>query len=135
MAMGPCDKLCKFPQLDINTSHHHCTNQTCGKKYHAVCASEVSHPQAEELGLSLGSDLLCPSCAFILLTSGALPLLMGRMLNTKALRKIGGEVETNASNTNTGGGVEETASNPGGVAEVKKAEKKSSCTKQHLNHM
>jgi len=124
MVMGPCEKLCIFPQLDVDTSHHHCANQTCGKKYHAVCAPEVSHPQAEELGLSLGSDLLCPSCVFILLTSGALPLLTGRKLNMKALRRIGREVEANASNMNTGGDVEEKASNPGGEAEVKKAEKK-----------
>jgi hypothetical protein len=40
---------------------------------------------------------------FILLTSGALPLLTGRKLNMKALRRIGREVEANASNMNTGG--------------------------------
>jgi len=45
-------------------------------------------------------------------------------LNTKALRKIGREVETNASNTNTGRDVEEKALDPGGVAEAKKAGKK-----------
>jgi hypothetical protein len=112
--MGPCDKLCKFPQLDVKASHHHCPNQTCGKKYHAVCTLEVHHPQAEELGLSLGSDLLCPSCAFIFSTSGAL-LSLTRWDAEENVSNPGRVAEE--LNMKAGGDMEENVLNPGGVSE------------------
>jgi len=84
------------------------------KKYHAVCPPEARHPQAEELGLTLGSDLLCPSCAFIFLTSGALPSLT-RWGMEENVSNPGGVAEE--LNMKAGGDVKENVLNPGGVAE------------------
>ena len=58
--MGKCWKHCQFPLLPVEASQHCCFN--CSKKFHALCSS-VRHPRADELGLGLGSDILCPTCA------------------------------------------------------------------------
>jgi len=54
--MGECWKLCQFPLLPVEASQHHCFN--CSNKFHALYSS-VRHPRADELGLGLGSDILC----------------------------------------------------------------------------
>jgi hypothetical protein len=58
--MGKCWKHCQFPLLPVEASQHRCFNGS--KKIHAFCSS-VRHPRADELGLGLGSDILCPTCA------------------------------------------------------------------------
>jgi hypothetical protein len=37
---------------------------------------DVSHPQATELGLTMGNDMLCPSCASVFTNSGVLPSIL-----------------------------------------------------------
>jgi hypothetical protein len=71
--MGRCNQFCKFPELDVESSHHRCANSSCQKKFHAICGGDVSHPQATELGLTMGNDMLCPSCASVYTNSGVLP--------------------------------------------------------------
>ena len=71
--MGRCSEFCKFPELDVDSSHHRCANSSCQKKFHAICGGDVYHPQATELGLTMGNDMLCPSCASVFNHSGVLP--------------------------------------------------------------
>jgi len=54
--MGKCWKHCQFPLLPVEASQHCCFN--CSNKFHALYSS-VRHPRADELGLGLGSDILC----------------------------------------------------------------------------
>jgi len=75
--MGPCEKFCKFPKLDVENSHHHCANSSCQKKFHVIYGGGgVSHPQATEIGLTMCNDMLCPSCASVFTTSGVLPSIL-----------------------------------------------------------
>jgi hypothetical protein len=71
--MGPCNKHCKFPELDVSNSHHRCADSSCGKKFHAICAGDIYQPQAAELGLTTGNNMLCPSCSVSFVASGVLP--------------------------------------------------------------
>jgi len=71
--MGRCNQFCKFPELDVESSHHRCANSSCQKKFHVICGGDVYHPQATELGLTMGNDMLCPSCAAVFTNSGVLP--------------------------------------------------------------
>jgi hypothetical protein len=58
--MGKCSTHCLHPELPLEASHHRCHN--CKQKFHALCSS-VRHPRADALGLGLGNDILCPTCA------------------------------------------------------------------------
>jgi hypothetical protein len=59
--MGKCCLFCLYPQLPVEASQHRCAN--CGNKFHGLC-SDVKHPRADELQLTMGNDHLCPSCAW-----------------------------------------------------------------------
>jgi hypothetical protein len=58
--MGKCCLYCSYPQLPVDASQHRCAN--CGNKFHGLC-SNVRHPRADELQLTMGNDHLCPCCA------------------------------------------------------------------------
>ena len=55
-----------------------------------ICGGDVSHPQATELGLTMGNDMLCPSCASVFTNSGVLPSILssdnhsGRSLSNRS---------------------------------------------------
>jgi hypothetical protein len=70
--MGKCCQFCSYPQLPVEASQHRCAN--CGNKSHGLC-SDVRHPRADELQLSMGNDHLCPSCARIIYRSNVVPSL------------------------------------------------------------
>jgi hypothetical protein len=74
--MGPCNKFDKFPELDVENSHHQCANSSCQKKVSCNMRGDVSHPQATELGLTMGTDMLCPLCASVFTNSGVLPSIL-----------------------------------------------------------
>ena len=44
----------------MDASQHQCAN--CGNKFHGLC-SDVRHPRADELQLTMGNDHLCSCCA------------------------------------------------------------------------
>ncbi len=56
----------------MEASQHRCAN--CGNKFHGLC-SNVRHPRADELQLTMGNDHLCPSCARIIFGTNVVPPL------------------------------------------------------------
>ena len=70
--MGKCSPYCSYPQLPVESSQHRCPN--CGNKFHGLC-SNVKHPRADELNLTMGNDHLCPSCVRSVFGSNVVPPL------------------------------------------------------------
>jgi len=58
--MVKCCRYCNFPELSVEASQHRCP--ICGIQFHGIC-SDFLHPNAEEMRLTMGNDILCPCCA------------------------------------------------------------------------
>jgi hypothetical protein len=59
--MPKCSDNCQFPNLPVDNSPHVCP--VGQKHFHAIC-SNVKYVKADQLGLTFGNSILCPTCAF-----------------------------------------------------------------------